>query len=265
MKRGSKSRPNVVSEKTTAPDMHALLRNHYSGHAWAFCFEVPDGTSSNKRRTIDALAMGCWKSEGIHLHGHEIKHSRSDWLKELNDPSKQTTWLPYLHRFWVVAPSGIVKIEELPAEWGLMENSGSGLKVRKAGSFMQPKDIPHSLLAAIMRRILLSAPSATELRAERERAFEAGKRAGDLSAHYESLIAHHKNQEKKLEQVIETFESASGVNIRKWSGPHIGAQFRAFQRLESGLWDQCLQAAKSFIFAAEQLKNSGNVPEPPTK
>ncbi len=237
-----------------SPDMHRLLKARYAGHAWAFCFEVPDGTSSHKSRTIDALAMGCWKSEGIHLHGHEIKHSRADWLKELDSPSKQTTWLPYLHKFWIVAVRGIVKPEELPAEWGLMENRGAGLKVSKAASLLQPLPVPHSMLAAIMRRVLLASPSGKELNDEYRRGFDSGKIAGDNTVTYEYRIKAAEQSLEKFKATVAQFERDSGIEITGWNRGNVGQQFRAFQELDRGKWDECLRVAKQFVAAAESCR-----------
>ena len=241
-----------MADKSKDVDLHALLRQRYSNPAWAFCFEVPDGTSDNKRRTIDALAMGCWRSEGIHLHGFEIKHSRSDWLKELDSPDKQMTWMPYLHRFWIVAVKGIVKPEELPAEWGLMENRGSGLKVSSAASLMKPKDIPHKMLAAIMRRILNASNSREQLQAEYRRGYSKGKEDGK-SSRTMGWAQQVENDLTRLREKVRAFEESSGVKITGWEGRNVGPQFRAFQTLNAGAWDNCLNVAKRFIEAAEAV------------
>lgn len=238
-----------------AVNLHDLLQQRYSGQAWAFCFEVPDGTSSNKKRTIDALAMGCWRSEGIHLHGHEIKHSRSDWLRELNDTAKQMTWMPYLHKFWVVAAKGVVKIEELPAEWGLMENRGNGLKVSKAASLLHPQAIPHTLLAAIMRRILLTPASKAELDEKYRMGYEHGKRAGDRSRELENRVSRAEKKSDELERIVRDFEDQSGITITGWHARNVGQAFAAFQKLQSGAWEQCLKAAREFIANAEAVES----------
>lgn len=50
----------------------------------------------------------------------EIKVSRSDWLNELKKPRKSNYGFLYSNEFYFVAPPGIIKIEELPREAGLI-------------------------------------------------------------------------------------------------------------------------------------------------
>jgi len=33
--------------------------------------------------------MDLWPSGGLEIHGHEVKVSRSDWLRELKEPEKR--------------------------------------------------------------------------------------------------------------------------------------------------------------------------------
>lgn len=71
-------------------------------------------------RRIDALAIGL-TSARKGLDGFEVKISRADWLKELDQPAKADPWFQHTHRWWVAAPSAaIVHPEELPEGWGLM-------------------------------------------------------------------------------------------------------------------------------------------------
>lgn len=66
-----------------------LLRRRYPAPAWAFLEEVRNQTGYARTiRTADALAMSLYPSRGLHLHGFEVKVSRADWFRELNDPKK---------------------------------------------------------------------------------------------------------------------------------------------------------------------------------
>lgn len=73
------------------------------------------------QRRCDAIHVGFTSASGQMLTGHEIKISRSDWLHELDQPDKALTWADQCHAWYVVAPRGLVKREELPSGWGLME------------------------------------------------------------------------------------------------------------------------------------------------
>lgn len=73
------------------------------------------------QRRADLVRVGLWASRGAGIDVHEVKVSRSDWLRELEDKGKAEAWWPYCSRFWVVAPStDVVPAEEVPPGWGLM-------------------------------------------------------------------------------------------------------------------------------------------------
>lgn len=100
--------------------MLALLAARYgrssgNGPAWAFVPKVRDAAGFSATRTIDAIAMSLWPSRGLELHGHEIKVSRSDWLRELKEPEKAEAFSSVVDRWWlVVSDAQIVAAGELP-------------------------------------------------------------------------------------------------------------------------------------------------------
>ena len=69
----------------------------------------------------DAIYVGFTSTSGRILVGHELKTSRADWLRELNQPGKADKWCDECHQFWLVVPDReIVHEGELPVDWGLM-------------------------------------------------------------------------------------------------------------------------------------------------
>lgn len=93
---------------------------------WA-CFEelrVISGGSGS----IDFWALHCWQSK-VEAHSFEIKASRGDLLNELKKPGKRRDALMVSTHFYFVTPAGLMRPEELPAECGLMEWTGSKLVV----------------------------------------------------------------------------------------------------------------------------------------
>lgn len=82
-------------------------------------------------RVIDGVAFSPWRRNGYEWHGLEIKTHRADWLKELKDSSKAIPAMEMCNRWFLVAPQGIVKIDELPATWGLLELHRNTLFTKK--------------------------------------------------------------------------------------------------------------------------------------
>ena len=87
---------------------------------------------------IDFLAAACWASLTYAVHGHEIKASRSDWLRELKQPHKARLSKMRCDFWWLVAPKGVAEEEELPNGWGFLEWNGHNFwKVRDAPRLRQ--------------------------------------------------------------------------------------------------------------------------------
>lgn len=67
------------------------------------------------------------------ITGYEVKVSRSDWLRD----QKWVDYLQYCHRFYLVAPSGVIQEVEIPDGVGYMiyAPKSSGLKVQRKATF----------------------------------------------------------------------------------------------------------------------------------
>jgi hypothetical protein len=62
------------------------LKLQYEEREWVLLPQVRAGTGGYVQRTADAIAINCWRSRGMVLHGFEFKSRRSDWLRELKAP-----------------------------------------------------------------------------------------------------------------------------------------------------------------------------------
>lgn len=113
----------------STPQLLEQLHAHYikpedrvsqAGAGAVFLTEVT--APGNSGRRADAVYLGLWQSRGAgEIDVCELKTSRSDWRRELDNPAKAEAWWPYSSRFWVVAPStDVVPAEEVPDGWGLM-------------------------------------------------------------------------------------------------------------------------------------------------
>lgn len=138
------------------------LRRRYgqrsgNGPAWAFIPHVRnaagfgDWRTKGGLRTCDALALGLWPSKGLELHGHEIKCTRTDWLRELKDPDKADAFMRYCDRWWLVAPPKVARIDELPEGWGLLTFHGDRIVRRVEAPLRQPELLPRTLIVAMTR------------------------------------------------------------------------------------------------------------------
>lgn len=257
-----------MSKKVTWSEsaLLALLRAKYDGSKWGFLTGVPDGTGLSKSRTCDALAMGCWQTVGIHLHGFEVKCQRSDWLREIQDPQKAETFAKHCHYWWIVAPDGVVKPEELPGRWGLQVPRGNGLRVVKAADIRDTAVPPDwRMLAAIMRKVETASPEAAALKDEYNRGYRDGRRYMEKRAeeNRDRESVRMSREHSQLQQAVRHFEETSGIKIGSWyHSNEVGKAVRAvidgdvvgmhgeFERTAAGL----ARMAKSLSAAAENLR-----------
>lgn len=186
---------------------------------YATLVEVRNGTGWNRvTRSADALAMSLWPSRGLHLHGFEIKASRSDWLRELKNPAKADEIALFCDFWWVVAGNeDIVKRDELPPTWGLMVPYRDGLKVIvPAPRAEDTKPITRSFLGAILRKAFSVEAVASKIEDTIAALKEAHERDKASSRSYE------RDQLKSLREAVRLFEEKSGVRISEYDGGKIG-------------------------------------------
>lgn len=116
-----RQRWSVVSRNGSSLAPRYIVATHVRGKAGFMGY----GTGG-RPRVFDAIVVDTWESSGLTIHAFEVKVSRSDWLRELADPSKGAAALHFADTMSVVAPAGVVKADELPIGWGWYEVTDAG-------------------------------------------------------------------------------------------------------------------------------------------
>ncbi len=147
--------PGAMTEAEVTDALHARYSQvHGNGSRYAVAAGVRSHAGFDARRTADYVAMDLWPSKGLALHGHEIKVSRSDWLRELKEPEKAAEFIPYMNYWWLVASDPrIVRDGELPGGWGLMVMRGPLLTVAVKALRRDAKPLTPTRLAALLRAV----------------------------------------------------------------------------------------------------------------
>ncbi len=144
---------------------------HGNGNRYAVAAQVRSHAGFDARRTADFVAMDLWPSMRLTLHGHEVKVSRSDWLRELTDPSKAAEFIPYVNTWWVVVSDRrIVRDGELPDDWGLMAMRGGVLQVVRKAPRRDALPLTPTRLAALLRAVAQTSGYLEKRQAERDHA-----------------------------------------------------------------------------------------------
>ncbi len=111
----------------------------------------------------DFLALDTWGNIGPEhqrhpLLGFEVKISRSDYLREIRDPSKSAPFRAVCREWYIVASEKSIIRDDLPDGWGLMVPRGDGLVcVRRSALNPAPEPMPRGLIAGFMRAAVTQA------------------------------------------------------------------------------------------------------------
>ncbi len=139
-----------MPDQITSLDIKRLLEAKYSKDILVTECKTGPTIFADGHFKLDAWRMArSWKNQCY--IGFEIKVSRSDFLND----DKWRNYLPYCNAFYFVCPPGIIQIDELPPEVGLMYTSKNGKKlfIKKKSAF---KDVNAEEVQPLLQYILMS-------------------------------------------------------------------------------------------------------------
>lgn len=154
---GLSDEPIDLAASHTERSMLDLLNRRYTSirpgttsDRWVRAEHVRRKLGFETTRICDYMAADKWPGipygSRIAFHGHEVKVSRSDWLRELKEPEKAEEFKRHMHYWWLVVPDvRIVKADELPAGWALMVIRGERLVAKKRAPRLEPEPLPLDL------------------------------------------------------------------------------------------------------------------------
>lgn len=106
-----------------ARDIFKLLKKRYEDERqWLCAGEVSNSTGYNACRRLDFVAVNCYESKGYGIHAFEIKISKSDLRRELEDPTKHNIFFEELDTYSIIAPDYVLDAEYkslIPPKWGI--------------------------------------------------------------------------------------------------------------------------------------------------
>jgi hypothetical protein len=132
------------------------LRHPTERGEWALFFEFQPGTgvSATSGRRWDALAVSCWGATKGHRIAYEVKRSRGDFRRELENREKRALAESLCHETWFCVHPGVCSVDEVPYGWGLMvvnpENGAAHYP--RAARTREKVETPDTFVAALARR-----------------------------------------------------------------------------------------------------------------
>jgi hypothetical protein len=200
--------------------LESMIEKRHSGDGWIVLFELGNATGYRVKRHADAVAIGVWPSHEYAIHGYEVKRSRGDVKRELEEPAKADAVGKYCDYWWLVVDElAIIDGLVIPETWGVLVPRAQVLRVHKKAPKRKATPLDRAFSAAVIRRVCSEwTPSHQLKELERitlERATAQAKRDGERDA---------REAERQLEDIrmrVAAFEQASGVTI-SGSDWHVG-------------------------------------------
>ncbi len=112
----------------------------------------------------------------------------------------------------------MAELSEIPETWGWMTAKGSKIVTMKEAPKLNPEPITKSFAICLIRRAVEGLIHQSEIKDQITEATESGKR---MMKHE---VEHSKREQENAEKIIDEFEKASGVNIKRhrWELGDIG-------------------------------------------
>lgn len=219
-----------------------LLRIRHSSPEWATFVELRDGTGMRFNHSIDFYAYNLWPSKDYLKIAYEIKISRSDFSKELNNPRKRESAESYSNECYFATQVGLVQTDEIPEGWGLIELISNGLRIKKRARQRKVESLPLSFVASLARQSTLPAPSLPNITW-----LLAGRELNENQLLNAANISMAKIKSELREDVIADFKaSGEWANSRAYQRiivKHLGSPF-AYNLDKLDEWFSKSQAAK---------------------
>lgn len=135
-----------------------IEKRHADRTQWAVIHELRAGVGFSQRgvdRRIDVAAFNCWPSKGLHRVAYEMKRSRGDFMREIDNPKKRQWVEANFHQTYFVVSHGVCKPEEVPESWGLFVATKAGDKLirKKAAQHRDIEPLPELVALSAIRAL----------------------------------------------------------------------------------------------------------------
>lgn len=208
-----------MNDQAPAPQgmsLRAAMSQRYPGDRYALFYDVPDNVGLDSRRRADAIAFGMWKSVGRLIEGFEFKASRSDWLREVKLVDKADPFIDRCDRWWLVTTDAkIAKLEEVPACWGWLSLTPTGLRVQKPAEKLREYSptMDRLFVLGVLRK---ASEKATPAELEERMAEYRRKIDAEVEERIRDGIERSNGNHARLLKKVEAFEKELGCTLSDW-------------------------------------------------
>lgn len=189
-----------LSDKEVTSKIKLSVKRKFDFPTWMLVFEF----QNRKQKRADCLAFNTVASRNFKLVGFEFKASRSDWLQEKRNHEKADLFVQQCDEWYVVAGRrDIVKEEELPQGWGLLELKPSGQLwniIESDLSDTQDTELDRRFFVKFMKKAVGNESNFTQAD------IREAERRGYNKAKDEAVDRHLDRETKKLKERANSYE-----------------------------------------------------------
>lgn len=179
----------TAKTKVTAKDIYRLLAQKYSStREWVIAGEVQRTTGWSDRR-YDFVAMNCFASTGYRIEVVEIKVSKPDLRRELEEPEKHNVIFEQIDYYSLAAPAEIIDMAIIPPKWGVYAVKDGKLITKKKPLALHDdadRRINRSFAASFLRAAISQNLEKKTLAKALQEKFNAGYEQGKASCGWDS-------------------------------------------------------------------------------
>lgn len=194
----------MEESKVTANDIRKALREKYKDPDWFLGFEVGDATGLMVSRHADAIAINQYPSRRYEVRGFEIKVSKQDLKRELEESAKADALAKYCNYWFLVVPKGLTDDMQIPEPWGIIEYKDGKLRQKKKAEYAK-NSIDFGFMCGFIRGIRRMNDNAL----------------ADIVAREQKLTIEHLDMEvrsklydyEKLQERLERLKKLTGIDL----------------------------------------------------
>lgn len=255
----------MATPSLNTSDLLAQLHAHFikPDETWAGAVCLTEVTAPTTTRRADLVHIGLWNSRGAGgIDVCELKTSRADFRREIDQPAKAEAWWPYCNRFWIVSPhESVTPPEELPDGWGLMVPG----KARRFRVVVKPAEHEAKLSVPLLVTLLKCTETTRVNAVQAERDKLRGEHYQEMQkARAEARMNRADPAVKARLELLDQLEAALGAKLDKYPWvdtqihPHAAAE--ALKALAAGAnavryaQEHARREAERLERASEELK-----------
>lgn len=243
-----------------AEQVDTAVRELFTKNGNTVLSQVRNGTGyARSVRTADMLIVSTWPSRGLYCDGVEIKVSKSDLQRELENPAKADDIARFCAHWWLAMPTGLSAGLMIPPNWGVIEvDEKLKPKIAVSAAKLDPQPMDALFVCSVLRNFGESYVPLYQVQPKIDAAKKDAAEDAKIREGYEM-----KDLRSKIDSFVEKlteFREKTGVDLlddrekmASWDIGRIGDAVSLIVEMRGRPLDEMLKAKKSLAMGIEAI------------